>query len=110
VRPSPGAASPEGATTLKFSRAFWHFHAAAPEDGRTPQAQPPLAVSRSRLVHEEWQVVAGEPLMNKWPGRLANFQGPRKFLRFTFNSPNRIGVCTESGTFMSQPWFQDSGA
>jgi cellobiose phosphorylase len=36
VRPSPGAASPEGATTLKFSKASGHFHVAAPGDGRTP--------------------------------------------------------------------------
>ena len=36
VRPSPGAAYTEGATTLKFSKVFWHFHVAAPEDGRTP--------------------------------------------------------------------------
>jgi hypothetical protein len=36
VRPSPGAASLERATAIKSSRGFWHFHGAAPEDGRTP--------------------------------------------------------------------------
>ena len=36
ARPSPGAASLECATAIKFSRGFWPFHVAAPEDGRTP--------------------------------------------------------------------------
>jgi len=36
VRPSPGAATPDGTETYWFSKAFWHSLVAAPEDGRTP--------------------------------------------------------------------------
>jgi hypothetical protein len=36
VRPSSGAASPDGAGATKFSKAYLHSHVAAPGDGRTP--------------------------------------------------------------------------
>jgi len=50
VRPSPGAARSEGGDAIKFSRAIWQVHVAAPEDGRTLPAGDPVAPSVNQIL------------------------------------------------------------